>query len=200
MRTYYLYQTVRACNLTVPSPSRAVSPVIANILVVAIVVILAATVSVFALGFTDDTNQPGPVVGQSSGELVRDIIGKSDDQIVRIKHVAGDNLDVSKLEIAVDATDACGKQSRLVNLPDNAVGSTSGDELESIEGADIFDDSSPDGGQLDTNADGTWSAGETATFRLASGECELNSGETITVRVVHTPTNSVVIKETLTAT
>jgi FlaG/FlaF family flagellin (archaellin) len=37
---------------------------------VAIVVILAATISVLALGFTDEANQPGPIVGQSSGELV----------------------------------------------------------------------------------------------------------------------------------
>jgi FlaG/FlaF family flagellin (archaellin) len=166
---------------------------------VAVVVILASIISVFALGFTGDANQPGPVVSQSSGELVRDISG-GNDQIVRLTHVAGDNLDVSTLEIAVDATDACGKQSRLVNLPDNAVGSTKASELESIEGADIFDDDSPDGGQLDTSADGTWSAGETATFRLASTECKLNGGDAITVRVVHTPTNSVVIEQTLTAT
>jgi FlaG/FlaF family flagellin (archaellin) len=160
---------------------------------VAIVVILAATISVFALGFTDEANQSGPVVGQSSGELVRDISG-SNDQIVRLTHVAGDNLDVSTLEIAVDASDACGKQSRIVNLPTNTLGSAN------YNGDDIFSYFSPDGGELDTSADGTWSAGETATFRLASTECELNSGETITVRVVHTPTNSVVIKETLTAT
>lgn len=37
---------------------------------VAIMVILAATISVFALVFTDDANQSDPVVGQSSGELV----------------------------------------------------------------------------------------------------------------------------------
>ncbi|MFB6083788.1 MAG: type IV pilin [Halorientalis sp.] len=173
--------------------SRAVSPVIANILLVAVVVILAATISVFTLGFTDDANQPGPVVGQSSGELVYDRPG-SDDQIVRLTSVAGDSLDVSQLEIAVDATDACGKQSRIVNLPTNTLGS------ENYKGDDIFDYYSPDGGQLDTSADGTWSAGETVTFRIASTECKLNSGDTIIVRVVHTPTNSVVIKETLTAT
>jgi FlaG/FlaF family flagellin (archaellin) len=55
--------------------SRAVSSVIGNILLVATVVILAATISVFALGFTEETTDAGPVVGQSSGELVRDIAG-----------------------------------------------------------------------------------------------------------------------------
>ena len=162
---------------------------------VAVVVILAATISVFALGFTNDANQPGPVVGQSSGELVKDESG-SDDQIVRITHVAGDTLTVSNLEVAVDARDACGKQSRIINLPTNAIGYSSTD----YTGDDIFDLTSPDGGQLDTSADGSWTAGETATFRLASTKCQLNDGDEITVRVVHTPTNSVVIRQTLTAT
>ena len=172
--------------------SRAVSSVIGNILLVATVVILAATISVFALGFTEETTDAGPVVGQSSGELVRDIAG-GDDQTVRLTHVAGDRLDVSELEIAVDATDACGKRSRIINIPTKTLGSAN------FNGDDIFDFFSPDGGRLDTSADGTWGAGGTATFRIASTECELSSGETITLRVVHTPTNSVVIKETLTA-
>ncbi|WP_309484930.1 type IV pilin [Halorhabdus salina] len=179
----------------IPRSSRAATPVIGNILLVAIVVILAATVSVFALGFADDSTQPGPIVGQSSGELISDQpTGKRTDQIVRLTHIAGDDLDVSKLEIAVDATDACGKQSRIVNLPTNTLGSAN------YDGDNIFDYYSPDGGELDTSADGIWSAGETATFRIKSGGCKLNSGDTITVRVVHTPTNAVVIEQTLSAT
>lgn len=160
---------------------------------VAIVVVLAATISVFTVGFIDEANQPAPIVGQSSGELVYDRPG-GNDQIVRLTHLAGESLDVSELEIAVDATNACGKQSRIVNLPTSTLGPAN------YNGEDIFDYYSPDGGQLDTSADGTWSAGETATFRLASTECELNNGDTLTVRVVHTPTNSVVLKEALTAT
>jgi flagellin-like protein len=173
--------------------SRAVSPVIGTILLVAVVVILASVLSVFVFDVGQQLRSPGPTVSQSSGELVRDVSG-GDDQIVRLTHLAGDRLDVSELEIAVDATDACGKQSRIVNLPTNTLGSAN------YNGDDIFDDYSPDGGQLDTSADGIWSAGETATFRLASTECELNKGDTLTIRVVHLPTNSVVIKETLTAT
>ncbi|WP_158855471.1 type IV pilin [Halorhabdus sp. CUG00001] len=175
--------------------SRAATPVVGNILLVAIVVVLAATASTFALGVAEDGAQPGPIVGQSSGELVSDQpTGTRDDQIVRLTHVAGDDLTVSELEIVVDATDACGKRSRIVNLPTNTLGSTN------YDGDNIFDYYSPDGGELDTSADGTWSAGETATFRIKSGGCQLNSGETITVRVVHTPTNAVVIERTLSAT
>ncbi|WP_246308338.1 type IV pilin [Halosimplex rubrum] len=176
--------------------SRAVSPVIANILMVATVVILAATVSVFALGFVDEANQPGPVVGQSSGELLTQ--DGFDGGIVNITHVAGDTLSASALEIAVDAQGACGKSGRLVNLP--ASGGDPVPTSEYVRGDDIFDNSYNSVGGPIGEAGGQWQAGETATFRIAGTPCQLDSGDTITVRVVHTPTNSVVIKETLTVT
>lgn len=91
------------------------------------------------------------------------------------------------------------KQARLVNLPESPVGFGNPDEIKGLN-PEIFDTFTPDGEkELDTSADGTWSAGETATFRLKKSGCELNHGDTVTVRVVHTPTNSVVIKQTLTA-
>lgn len=160
---------------------------------VAIVVILAATVSVFALGFTENINQPGPIVGQSSGELVPQVgFGGG---TVRINHLAGDTIQVSNMEVVVDASDTCSKQSRIVNLP-----AESGDRItdSNYNGDDIFDQSFgslPDGSALLSQE---YSAGDVIIFRL-DAECPLNSGDTVTVRVVHTPTNSVVIKETLTA-
>ena len=166
---------------------------------VAIVVILAATISVFALGFTDETNQPGPIVGQSSGELVPQ--DGSDDGIVRINHVAGDTIQVSNMEAVVDASDACGKQGRLVNLP---VPSSGNDiDQSNIEGDDIFDqraygfDAVPGPNAIHRSE---YVAGEQIAFRITGGPCSINRGDEITVRVVHTPTNSVAIKETLTAT
>lgn len=173
--------------------SRAVSPVIGNILIISIVVILAATVSVFALGFIDEVNEPGPIVGQSSGELVAQ--DGDDGGKVNITHIAGDTLSVSNLEIAVNAQDACGKSSRLLNLPASGGDARPTDEF--VRGDDVFDNSFNSVGGPIGEAGGQWQAGETATFRLASSECELNSGEIITVRVAHTPTNSVVIKQTL---
>ena len=178
------------------SPSRGVSPVISTVLLIAVVLVLAASITVVMSGYAEQTRSPAPTVGQSSGELVADTAG-SDDQIVRLTHIAGDTLTVSNLEIVVDATDACGKRGRLVNLPDNAVGYGTPN---AIEGDDIFDDFSPDGGQLDTSADGKWAAGETARFRLANTDCSLAPGDTVTVRVVHLPSESVVITETLKAT
>ena len=178
------------------SSSRASTPVIANILLVAIVVILAATISVLALGFTDEANQPGPIVGQSSGELVTQ--DGNEGGKVSITHIAGDTLSASNLEIAVNAQEACGKSGRLVNLP--ASGGDPVPTSEYVRGDDIFDNSYNSVSGPIGEAGGQWQAGETATFRLASSECELDSGESITLRVVHTPTNSVVIKQTLTVT
>jgi FlaG/FlaF family flagellin (archaellin) len=176
---------------------------------VAIVVILAATISVFALGFTDEANQPGPIVGQSSGELVTQ--DGLDGGIVRITHIAGDPISVENIEIAVDARDACGKTARIVNLPSDSSNfgfNGFGDENLQNGGGSIISEgtfsSEWDIGVLHEANDNTFTAGTSFEFRLTGGtdpdDCTINSGDEVVVRVVHTPTNSVVIKETLTAT
>ncbi|SEN47660.1 flagellin (archaellin), FlaG/FlaF family [Halorientalis persicus] len=182
--------------MRIPRSSRAVTPVVSNVLLVATVVVLAATISVLALGFTEETTETGPVVGESSGNLVTQ--EGYDGGIVRLNHIAGDTLTVSNLEIVVDAQDACDKTGRLVNLP-----ASGGDPVPTskfVRGDDVFDNSYNSVGGPIGEARGEWEAGETATFRLAKSECQLDNGDEIIVRVVHTPTNSVVIKETLTAT
>ena len=166
---------------------------------VAIVVILAATISVFALGFTNEANRPGPIVGQSSGELVPQ--DGSDDGVVRINHIAGETIQVSNMEVVVDASDACGKQGRLVNLP---VPSSGNDiDQSNIEGDDIFDQRAygfaavPGPNAIHRSE---YAAGDEIAFRITGGPCSIGQGDEITVRVVHTPTNSVVIEQMLTAT
>jgi flagellin-like protein len=177
---------------------RGVSPVVSTVLMVAVVVILASTVSVVAFGFRAQVDDPAPIVAQSSGELTRDITGAGVyDQVVNITHEGGDTVPVETLEVAVDASDACGKRGRLVDLPDNAVGYGSPDQ---IEGDDIFDAASPEGGALDpTTGDDAFSAGDTIRFRVTNGACPLEAGDRITVRVIHVPTGGVIIEETLTA-
>ena len=189
--------------------SRAASSVVATVLMVAVVVTLSATVSGFTFGVTDDIEQPGPNVGQSSGELLA-FEDDSDEQIVRITHIAGDSITVSNIEISVRAECKDGmKQGRIVNLPAgsyNAIRETDGQ----IEGDKIFSQSSlntisdkvdgvSNGGAL-LHGDGQYTAGESIIFRISKTDCEITTGSQVTVRIVHTPTNSVVIKETLTAT
>lgn len=120
--------------------SRAVSSVVATVLMVAVVVTLSATVSGFAFGVTDDIEQPGPNVGQSSGELLA-FEDDSDEQIVRITHIAGDSITVSNIEISVRAECKDGtKQGRIVNLPaeDGNDIDENDDGQSQIEGENIF--------------------------------------------------------------
>jgi FlaG/FlaF family flagellin (archaellin) len=179
--------------------SRASSTVIGNVLLIAVVVVLAGTASAYVFGVTDGPPDPAPTVAQSTGELVPQ--AGNDGGIVRLTHRGGDTLTVAAIEIVVDAQAACGKSGRLVNLP--ASGGDPRPTSEFVRGDDIFDNSynSVSGpiGEDGVSVDGEWSSGETATFRLAGSECRLGDGEAITVRVVHTPTNAVVIKQTLTA-
>jgi len=97
---------------------RAVTPVISTILVVAIVVILAATVSVALLGITEYLTEPAPIVTDTTGEF--EAGPGTDTQIVRITHVAGDSIEVENIEIIVRASGPGSKlpvETRIVNLP-----------------------------------------------------------------------------------
>jgi FlaG/FlaF family flagellin (archaellin) len=105
------------------------------------------------------------------------------------------------MEVVVDASDACGKQGRLVNLPVPSGGNDI--EQSNIEGDDIFDERAYGfNGVPGPNAihRSEYAVGEQIAFRITGGSCSITQGDEITVRVVHIPTNSVIIKETLTAT
>jgi len=172
---------------------------VGTVLLVGLALLLAAAVSATALGFADELTGVAPTVAQSSGTYERYASGggRYDEQVVRVTHEAGDTLTVRDIEIAVDASDACGKTGRLVNLP------ASGDDPrptgEYVRGDDVFDNAanSVEGpiGTGDVDDDGEWSAGETVQFRLSTRECPLDTGDRFTVRVVHIPTDSVVIDQ-----
>ncbi|RSD35904.1 MAG: hypothetical protein CI952_658, partial [Methanohalophilus sp.] len=74
---------------------------------------------------------------------------------------------------------------------------------EYVSGDDVFDNShnSIEGsiGTGDVDDDGMWSTGEYVMFRIPSTEVYLNSGDAVYVKIIHTPTNTVIIEETLTA-
>lgn len=170
------------------------SPALATTLLVAVAVVAAAVTAGYAFDAVDDVSEPAPTVGDTAGELLADRAG-SGDQILRLTHVAGDELPVSEVAVAVDARDACGKQSRIVDAPTDTLGPAN------FEGADIFDYYSPEAGVLEPGEDdNTWKAGTTIQFRLASTECEITPGETVSVRVVHVPSEAVAASTTLTAT
>lgn len=175
---------------------RGVAPVVSTVLLVAVTVVLAATISVFALGFGTST-ETAPVVGESSGTFEAFQSG-SDEQIVRIRHVAGDTVPTDEMAVVVDASDACDKTGRLVDLPLGSAGASNTISPGNVEGDDIFDNSY---GAVDHGAltDDVYDAGDVIRFRIAKGDCEVDPDETLVVSVVHTPTNAVVITERLQA-
>jgi flagellin-like protein len=169
--------------------TRGVSSVIGVVLLVAVVVILAAAVGTFALEFTNATQEPAPQVANAEAEF---LVTGGFDQTVRITHRGGDTVDVSDLEIVVSFS-ASSKRSRLVGAPTDKIGTGDfeGDDIWSFGFGGI-------GGELETG-DGQWSSGEAIEFRIASGDVDVKPGEKVFVKVIHEPTESVLIDRTLTA-
>ncbi|MDS0252755.1 type IV pilin [Haloarcula argentinensis] len=192
----------RAVTDAVTGKLRAVSSVISVILLVAVTVVLAAVLSVATLGLAENLDDTAPVISQSDGEFAPQ--NGFDGGIVRIRHVAGDIVRVSEIEVAVSADcggDGTEKHGRLVNLP---VKSDDRPQSDNIEGDDIFDEST--GSLTERGADDTgalvideFRPGDVIVFRIAGGDCDLQPGDTVTVRVVHTPSNAVIIQQQLTA-
>jgi len=96
---------------TFSSDNQAVSPVIATILMVSIVVILGAVVSVFALGLTESVSETAPQA-QFEFEFDGNVTATDKDgndvdyytQVVTITHVAGNSIDSDNLIIRSPST------------------------------------------------------------------------------------------------
>jgi len=82
----------------VPS-TRAVSPVVGTILMVAITVVLAATIATFALAFDDELQEPAP---PSAFEYEYSATGEGNDgnrPYVKLRHAAGRPVDADRVVI-----------------------------------------------------------------------------------------------------
>jgi flagellin-like protein len=186
----------RATFASMVRDRRAVSPVISTILMVAIAVILAATISVFVLDIGEDIQNPGPNVAESSGEFIAGSDG--DKQVVRITHVAGDTVNVENIEIIVRAPD-CDEQVRLVDLPgDGFFSYTLADE--NIDGNDDFISqgfNADNKGPIYVEENNQWTAGETISFRIAVTECDFRKPEVeqLEVSIIHVESNKILIEE-----
>jgi len=182
-----------------------VSSALATILLVAVVVILAATLSVFALDFLSGLDEPAPAIAESSGEFLPQ--DGFEGGVVQLTHLAGDSVPVSDIEISVRAgCDSGTRQGRMVNLPAGAGNDISAADGQ-IEGDNIFDERSLN--SIDNAVDGIsnggallhndeYTAGETTIFRIPASKCTLTAGSEISVRVVHAPSQAVIINQDLT--
>ena len=184
---------------------RGVTPVISTILMVAIVIILAATVSVYFLGVTEDINEPAPNVADTTGELeVADGTAGS-KQVVKITHIAGEDVAVEEIEIVVRASGpTLDTEARLVDLPTDSFFSTAIDSSNIQGDKSLIDEGSSAPNQVIVPADpNTWKSGDTIQFRIATGGADFREGETpdadtLEVIIIHTPSNSIISEHTFT--
>jgi len=168
---------------------------------VAIVVILAATVSVFLLGSIEDISQSGPNVADKTGDFVINEDYYRDNQFVRITHSGGEAVAVEELEIVVRATGpSLDTSARLVDLP---VDDTTVDS-KNIEGNTDLIDKGLATQTIQEDDSNVWSAGRTIEFRINTGEADFridenNTGpeaDTLEVIIVHTPSGTIISQNT----
>jgi len=175
---------------------------------VAVVVILAAIVSVAAFGFVSDINEPAPNVADTTGEFELETDAFQSNQIVRIIHRGGDSVAVEEMEIIVRASGpGVDTEARLVDLPaeDWSIDSNN------VQGdKDLIDSTSRSPGgskiqnQVIVSADSNvWSAGDTIQFRIKTGIADFRPGEDpdadeLEVLIVYTPSNAIISEHTFT--
>lgn len=176
--------------------ARGVSPVVGTVLMIALAAVLAT--GVLAAGTAMESLDEPPPTAVIAGEDVTAACAGcgSDDQVVRLRHRSGDAVAMETVEIAVDlpGSEASG---RLVDLPlaTNCLRDSH------VEDTDLFDGRCGRVGGAVTavgdDADGRWHAGETVSFRLRKSAVRLNPGDAVVVRIVHTPSGTVLASRRL---
>jgi len=200
---------------------RGVSEVISVILMVAIVVILAATASVFFLDSAEVISEPAPNVADTTGEFE---VGSAaaDNQVVRITHLGGDSVAIREVEIIVRASGPGADLPtgvRLINLPGTG-GCSRGLANENIQGLNTESDSDfitqsggcffetdYEGDKIIIDADSdTWGAGDTIQFSVSAtgGGADFRDppdkpdreADELEVQIIHTPSNAIISEHT----
>lgn len=180
---------------------RGVSPVIGVILAVAITVTLAAVVGAFVLDVGNSTEEPAPTVTADVDRSAEDASDPKHERI-NIFHKGGDNIPVSELRIITEAQ--CfdnevlvgePKRGELVNLPLSTTLPVIPDV--NVEGDNIFLDQLDATGEPLQSDDGMWTSGDQLFFDLDGNECEVQSSSRVAVEVIHEPSNTRIVQESL---
>jgi len=157
----------------------------------AVTVFLAAVVGSIVLEAATERHEPTPTVARSTGDFVTGPSGGCGDNTVRIRHAGGDSVPADELEVAVELSDT---DAHLVDLPVSGT---------ALSASNIND---PDNilydycvGGVIANGGRRWSAGRAITFQLNAGGGTVEPGDSIEVRVVHTPSNGILAAVELTA-
>jgi len=180
--------------------NRAVSPVVGVVLLVGVVALLGGVLGLAVTGFVADGPTRAPTVDATAARFVAGCPGCGpDDQVVRLEHEGGDPVDMRAVTVQTTVADRP-VESRLVDLPVENGGCNDLKESD-YEGEDIYEDGCAGvrGPLNGAHPDREWASGETIAFRIPKRDLLVAPGEELTVRVVHTESNSVVVEETLVA-
>ncbi|QLH80756.1 type IV pilin [Halosimplex pelagicum] len=165
---------------------RAATPVVGVVLLVGLTVLLAS-VAVAAVGFDRARPEPAPQVRLDADLSATD--GWPEGQRLRLVHEGGDTLAVAELAVVV-AFERADARARLSGFPTRRITD------DHRRGTDLFDRTYAGvDGELDAaHADGRWTAGETASVRIAQNELDVRPGDRAAVRVIHRPSGAQLVR------
>ena len=160
---------------------KAVSPVIGVILMVAITVILAAVIAsfVFGLGTKAPKSAPQAQLTLSDADDALDTDGTDGDSVFILEHKGGEPLAFGQMKILV-------KNSTMTL----AVISFSSDGSPSYSGEHYLNATVTETGTSNSMFD----VGEYITFNESTGGYYITSGDTLTVQVIDTNSNNLIVE------
>ncbi len=175
---------------------RAVSPIIGLVIVIALVLALSQVLMLLTSKEVKKIEKP-PFSATVQGRLLEEYEeGQGwNTQIVELLHIAGDPIPVSQIKIRVEIYRDSDLKAQEVfwGFPCNPSEIT-------YEGDDIVSRSNRDAkyfGELRKRSDGIWSAGEKIGFRIKRSAFTLQKGDIVSIRVIHIPSNSIIIQQQL---
>ena len=182
-------------HATRPDADRATTPVVGVVILVALAVLLGASVSTGAFGVASRLSQPAPTVAHSTATFETGPSTGCGDNQVRVVHDGGDPVPVADLALVVrvPASDA---RARLVEFP--LAGTQLQDENVVDDDRNLVYDNCVGGVLADGGQE--WVAGTALAIELNAGGETIAPGERIAVTVVHTPSKSTIVETRVTAT
>ncbi|QKY21163.1 type IV pilin N-terminal domain-containing protein [Halolamina sp. CBA1230] len=161
---------------------RGVSPVIGVILMVAITVILAAVIGTFVLGLGDSLEQ-APQASLNAADASDDYSDAGDDDAFTISHDGGDAIAFSDIRVIVEPVDG-----------DGAARFEQGSWSPSLDGANLtlnYDGDNPESGD-------EFQVGDQVTIADEDDDDTLSSGEDYRIRLIHLPSESILMDQEVT--
>jgi FlaG/FlaF family flagellin (archaellin) len=181
-------------NTPIPH-TRGVTPTASTVLIIVTTLILAGGVSGLIIVTTGNINQPTPTVGETALSFNS---SNSPTQIVKIRHITGETVQMKNVEIRVSAPD-CNAHARLHNLP---AGKQTKHTLpdKNIAGDPLISDGTTanyQGPIYAADADHSWNSGEVISFRINPSTCnfEKQGVSALAITFIHTPSNSIFVEK-----